>query len=249
MAARWRSTATPPSAPGVNAYGILAQSVGGGGGAVIGVGNALNVTYNKGSGDAGAVTVNVFADISTSGDGAHAIVAQSIAGGGGIVASGTQTTTYKGGSGKSGDVKVNYANGVKVTASGQGAHALWGSSSTDPVVEVGEGATLVGGSGVAAMYFEGPINELHNRGQVGSADGHAGRAVQTTGGDITIHNHGVLLGNLHLTEGARNEVHNHSGASMLHGGTLNLGAQARCATTARSCMVARPVPPRASTVT
>ena len=213
----------PIRTSGVNAYGILAQSVGGGGGAVIGVGNALNVTYNKGSGDAGAVTVNVFADISTSGDGAHAIVAQSIAGGGGIVASGTQTTTYKGGSGKSGDVKVNYATGVKVTASGQGAHALWGSSSTDPVVEVGEGATLVGGSGVAAMYFEGPINELHNRGHVGSADGHAGRAVQTTGGDITIHNHGVLLGNLHLTEGARNEVHNHSGASMLHGGTLNLG--------------------------
>ncbi|MCV2348290.1 autotransporter outer membrane beta-barrel domain-containing protein [Paucibacter sp. Y2R2-4] len=213
----------PIRTSGVNAYGILAQSVGGGGGAVIGVGNALTAIHNTGRGDAGDVTVNVYADIITSGDGAHGVVVQSVAGGGGIIASGTQTTAYKGGDGKSGVVKVNVATGVNVTPSGRGTHGIWGASSTDPIVEVAEGARVVGGSGGAAMYFEGPINELHNRGHVGSADGHAGRALQTSGGDITVHNYGTLLGDLHLTESARNEVHNHSGASMLHGGTLNLG--------------------------
>ena len=213
----------PISTSGINAYGILAQSVGGGGGAAIGVGSNLTVTQRKGTADAGDVTVYVNADITTTGAGAHGVVAQSVRGGGGIVASGSTTTAYGGDKGTSGIVRIVVASGVNVRASGAGAVALWGWSSTDPIVEVGAGASVLGGSGAPAMHFEGPLNELHNQGHVGSGDGHAGQAVLTVGGDITIHNRGTMLGNLQLSPGARNEVHNHAGAQLLHGGTLDLG--------------------------
>src|SRR5690606_22395175 len=81
---------------GKGAHGILAQSIGGGGGngGVVLSGN-LNLTMPVGAplisiggkggdgGDAGAVNVVNSGSIITRGDGAHGIVAQSIGGGGG----------------------------------------------------------------------------------------------------------------------------------------------------------------------
>ncbi|KPG01051.1 hypothetical protein IP87_00485, partial [beta proteobacterium AAP121] len=215
----------PISTSGVNAFGILAQSVGGGGGAVLGTGGALSTTQRGRHGDASDVTVNVNAPITTSGAGAHGVVAQSVRGGGGIVTNGSSTTGYGGGNGtgNAGVVKVTLAKGVNITVTGAGAYGLWAWSSTDPILEVAPGASVQGGSGAAAIRFDGPINEVHNDGQIGSADGHAGLAVHTTGGDILINNRGLMQGNLQLADGANNRVHNQAGGRLVHGGTLDLG--------------------------
>jgi len=79
------------STQGNDAHGILAQSIGGGGGAVLG-GNPAGSNFlsaNSVSGNGGPVTVVVgngssFANIYTTGQGASAILAQSIGGGGGL---------------------------------------------------------------------------------------------------------------------------------------------------------------------
>jgi outer membrane autotransporter protein len=211
---------------GVNAFGILAQSVGGGGGAVLSTGQNLGVTLNTDRADAGDVTVNINANITTSGAGAHGVVAQSVRGGGGIVTSGTTTTGYgnpNSSSGTSGLVKVIIGSGVNISVSGAGANAVWAWSSTDPVLEISPGATLLGGSGAAAIRFDGPVNEVQNDGRIGTVDGHTGLAVHTTGGEIAINNRGLMLGNLQLAAGANNRVHNQVGSQMLHGGALDLG--------------------------
>jgi hypothetical protein len=78
---------------GAHAYGILAQSIGGGGGFGFAANLSSSTTNAVGTGmvsgtpvatDGGAVQLTSSGDIRTSGVGAHGIVAQSIGGGGGI---------------------------------------------------------------------------------------------------------------------------------------------------------------------
>jgi hypothetical protein len=93
------TTAAPITTSGIGAMGILAQSIGGGGGAggdstalattLFATGSAaISVPVSVGGrggagGDGGAVAVTLGGSLSTIGDGAHGIVAQSIGGGGG----------------------------------------------------------------------------------------------------------------------------------------------------------------------
>ncbi|MCD0503154.1 autotransporter outer membrane beta-barrel domain-containing protein, partial [Bordetella petrii] len=72
---------------GHRAIGVLAQSIGGGGGvAISGAGdNVSKVGFTGATGNGGKVDLNITGGaVTTHGDGAHAIVAQSIGGGGGI---------------------------------------------------------------------------------------------------------------------------------------------------------------------
>ncbi|WP_157792888.1 autotransporter outer membrane beta-barrel domain-containing protein [Bordetella genomosp. 8] len=73
---------------GARAIGVVAQSIGGGGG-IAGTGAAgsiSGITLGGQTGNGGAVFLNITGgSVTTRGDGAHAIVAQSIGGGGGIV--------------------------------------------------------------------------------------------------------------------------------------------------------------------
>ena len=94
------------STSGAGAFGIVAQSIGGGGG-LTGIANGASllgqvdfslmpVTISAGGGaggDGGITTVNSKGDVHTFGYGAHGIVAQSIGGGGGIVGNGMFITT------------------------------------------------------------------------------------------------------------------------------------------------------------
>ena len=70
---------------GSDTYGIMAQSIGGGGGSG---GNAYGVFALGGrensTGDGRNVTVANWSTITTAGDGSHSILAQSIGGGGGV---------------------------------------------------------------------------------------------------------------------------------------------------------------------
>src|SRR5690606_11902935 len=77
------------STSGVDAHGIVAQSVGGGGG-IAGLTIQPNLTTLKplgaeaAGGDGGAVNLSISGTVATSGAGASGILAQSVGGGGGL---------------------------------------------------------------------------------------------------------------------------------------------------------------------
>ena len=127
---------------GADAYGVLAQSVGGGGGLVVGASNpqnALSKLFPAGnqSGNGGFVNVmvNNGFSIGTAGAGAVGIFAQSVGGGGGVIGGmsdvdltqGMQATPQSE-SGQSGDVLVQVESGSNIVTSGAGAHAIFAQS-------------------------------------------------------------------------------------------------------------------------
>lgn len=208
---------------GVNAFGILAQSVGGGGGAVLSTGNGVASNFWGGSGNASDVTVNVHSSIHTTGAGAHGVVAQSVRGGGGLVVDGTKVVMQGGKNGSSGLVRVTVSSGVSIKTEGAGAVGIKTWSSTDPIVEIAAGASVIGGAGGAALEFEGPTNELYNSGNVATVDGAAGMAVRTLSGDTTVKNSGMLLGSIHLDHTGNNLVHNLEQGTLAAGSVIDLG--------------------------
>ncbi|MHC3911591.1 autotransporter outer membrane beta-barrel domain-containing protein [Achromobacter marplatensis] len=179
---------------GVLSFGVLAQSIGGGGGLVTidngaqPTANAANITFGSNvpmSGAAGAVTVtqDVGGRISTSGVNSHGIVAQSVGGGGGIAGLSTQpglvTLKPVASSTIDGD-----GNGVILTiaglvaTSGNGAAGILAQS-------VGGGGGLTGDQS-SARYTTGLIQSaginggIGNGGPVNVSIG-TGGTLQTTG--------------------------------------------------------------------
>ena len=134
------TTGTNVTTSGDGAYGILAQSIGGGGGAagdlsavklyILGTANA--VKSNSGSGGAVSISENA-AVIQTSGAYAPAIFAQSIGGGGGLVdfnvlvgadsTLGVMARGTAGGNGAGGAVTVTLVNS-QVVATGKGSAGI-----------------------------------------------------------------------------------------------------------------------------
>ena len=148
------------STSGANAYGLLAQSVGGGGGLGF---TSPNVTTNvtlggAGNGNGGDVGVTLLAGsaISTTGVGAHGLIAQSVGGGGGIggSVSGTPTlsTVLPGSSSyipaNGGNVTVNLSGSIATT--GAGAHGIIAQSVGNGGGLLANGGSLYAGSLYAA---------------------------------------------------------------------------------------------------
>ncbi|RPI07190.1 MAG: hypothetical protein EHM71_11165, partial [Zetaproteobacteria bacterium] len=163
-------------------FGILAQSIGGGGGtAGIGaVGEEGTVGIGGGggaAGDGGAVRIEVTGDIETSGKAAHAIFAQSVGGGGGIAGNvdrgvesfGTNLAFGRdgGSAGDGGAVTVTSAGNI--TTRGSGAYGIFAQS-------VGGGGGLAGDIG-PGIGFAGSVG----------GDGSAGEVKITHTGNITTH--------------------------------------------------------------
>ena len=161
---------------GDSAYGILAQSIGGGGGlAAISAGATPSVAGLGGSGakgDGGSVTANLSSagSITTTGIAAHGIVAQSVGGGGGIIIlppalvnalptppsiqADLPPAIISAGSGIGGAVTVQTHGPINV--SGAGAIAILAQSASngggiaylDPVNAGTPGAVFIGATGV-----------------------------------------------------------------------------------------------------
>lgn len=208
---------------GDGAHAIIAQSIGGGGGIAGDLsGPALdtsNVIYGTttaiGSGE--TVTVNVDADITTSGAAAHGIIAQSIGGGGGL--HGIDGVLHAGGtggtSGNGGNVNVTQA-GTLQTA-GQDSIGIFAQSvgidnSLPVTVDVNGAVTGGSGNGIAVYIVEGETSVLNiAQGASVSAGGSTsagdrGMAVVYTadysssfGADLTVNNSGTLTGNVAFT--------------------------------------------------
>ncbi|MFC7395585.1 hypothetical protein ACFQU1_00065 [Chelatococcus sp. GCM10030263] len=155
---------------GIGAHGIVAQSIGGGGGVLrlvnqsgdsptvdTSVPSSLSAGANDG--DGGTVDVEVDGSVSVSGAGAVAILAQSIGSGGGLVMNGN--TLYAGSpnfdvsnSSGSGDAVTIAANGT-VSATGANGIGIFAQSTgysngSNGQVSVIVGGKVVGGSGQAA---------------------------------------------------------------------------------------------------
>ncbi|EHL95447.1 outer membrane autotransporter barrel domain protein [Acetobacteraceae bacterium AT-5844] len=150
------------STNGHGAFGLLAQSVGAGGGIYAAVpGSNVSVELGRSGsaqGNGGTVTVQMndrSSTVETTGVGAHAVVAQSVGGGGGIVTSyGSGETpallaatsvvgSNTGGNG--GSVSVNSA--ATVTTHGAGAHGIIAQSIGGGGGLIGLGANSAGGGG------------------------------------------------------------------------------------------------------
>ncbi|ALM81978.1 autotransporter outer membrane beta-barrel domain-containing protein [Bordetella sp. N] len=182
---------------GALSFGILAQSVGGGGGYVsvnrdgASATAASAITFGSGgrqTGAGGNVTVNQGASgaIHTTGIDSHGIVAQSIGGGGGIAGLATQpglsTLAAATGTGSDGDIgnggAVNLSIAGTVTTTGNGAIGLLAQS-------VGGGGGLTGDQ-AAASYSTGLIQSANLAGRIGNGGDLAitvanGGLIQTTG--------------------------------------------------------------------
>ncbi|WP_202313351.1 autotransporter outer membrane beta-barrel domain-containing protein [Mesorhizobium sp. L-8-10] len=181
---------------GDSGFGVLAQSVGGGGGVAGYAGSTATgalIGSSGGSGTAGVVTVTVDQDaggISTSGAAAHGIVAQSAGG------SGTSTTT---------NTMVSVTANADVTTEGAGAYGIFAQSVGDGrgvvAVTVGEGATVQGGSttgstvGVGVVIADGVANTIDNEGTITNVAGAGGIAISYSGdGSLGITNNGTIVG-------------------------------------------------------
>ncbi len=200
---------------GHGAFGIFAQSVGGGGGTggidtayvSFGPGKLLfnGSVFHGAPGDGGPVSVNQTGTIKTSGEFAHGIVAQSTSG-----------------SGKAGTVGVSLVGG-NVVASGNGsngiqAQSLGAGSSSNISVSLDSGSTVQGGTPgtilntdgsttpcntYGVLFMDGAANVLNNAGLITTASGVSGTAVAqqadygaTKWGNLTIDNSGVITGSI-----------------------------------------------------
>ena len=185
------TNASPISTTGVGSLGILAQSVGGGGGAIeaFGVGSVggsrLGASAGA-SGNGGAVSLTNSAAISTNGNGSHALVAQSVGGGGGLaLAFGSAGNALSipvsagiGGAGGNGGA-VSVVSTAPIATSGIGADGIVAQS-------VGGGGGIAGngfyGSTPGSRPFAGTVG---GNGQGGTVNISITAPVTTPGRDST----------------------------------------------------------------
>jgi uncharacterized protein YhjY with autotransporter beta-barrel domain len=155
---------------GRNAYGVLAQSIGGSGGWLVGGSVSGSSVFNNTAstvGDGGQIEVYIHGSVATQGDGAIGVLAQSIGGGGllgGNTAAGepsssrftaNSATSFNQGSG--GEVDVTVFQGGSITTSGANAHGIYAQS-------VGGGGGFVTSSDQG--WLEGSAGGMGSSGQV-----------------------------------------------------------------------------------
>ncbi len=190
------------------AVGIYAQSVGGGGGLGGNIGYGFGFAGTAGGdGDGGRVELDHTGNITTYGDYAHGIVAQSV-----------------GGADYGGDVGVRI-NG-DITVRGEGALAVIaqseGTSGRKNIDIIYEGGTITGNNDSAVRFFEGMHNTFTNQGVVTTHGGTAGTAILASSGNDHIHNHGTITGAVQLGDGS-NSFTNHAASFFNAGTAINLG--------------------------
>lgn len=222
------------------AFAILAQSIGGGGG-VSGAADgatldSLNLNGTSGAtGNGGTVTVTLAdgSTIATAGRGAHAILAQSIGGGGGILgdagggALGNTGIAFSGGFGTGADVDVtvngditttgDYAFGILAQSIGGGGGLAGdargiraGSSVTQAngdmnrasgnITVTQSGTTTASGEGSVGIYAQSlgaadaGIIDIEANGTVTGGSGSNGAAILTSGGSSVEGTNAVVVG-------------------------------------------------------
>ncbi len=211
---------------GSRAHGVFLQSVGGGGAAVFTDVATPTVTLSSNNtGSGGSIRFTQTGNISTAGDHAYGLFAQSIGGGGGFVDSAFAGTA--GGVGAGGAITLKVDGNIDAT--GAGSTALFAQSAGsngggDIQVSLTSGHRIVGSAdGIAVALDGGARNLFENHGSVMTMAGITGQAFTGSAGSDIIDNYGVVMGNVSLGSGA-NSVTNRAGATFYSGATLDLGA-------------------------
>ena len=242
-------------------YGIVAQSIGGGGGLagyggtgdIGGITTAVSGSGAVNSGNGGQVTITHAGVIATTGTASIGIVAQSVGGGGGLDAA-AGTAGNSGGNSSGGSVTVSNNGGI--FTSGAASHGIFAQSAggvaaartvevthtgiiltdgidSDGIVASGNGSnisvavlegTVRGGSGAgtAVRILEGANNRLDNFGIILNKDDVQGNGVIATSGNDTVNNFGTIIGSVDLGGGV-NAINNKTAAFFLTGQTVSLG--------------------------
>jgi hypothetical protein len=213
------------------AHGILAQSIGGGGGfggigedggiSTLGFGAtakgvlAGNTGFGVGfagsaggSGSAGAVSVTHTGSITTYGEMSHGILAQSAAG-----------------SGAAGPVTVTLASDIKAYgAKSDGIHAQSVGGGGNGNITITNGGTVQGGSDTGAgVNIDGGANNTLTNTSTGSISALSGTAIVGGSGNDTIINDGFIAGSVVLGDGT-NAFYNNPGARFDAGTAIGLGS-------------------------
>ncbi len=223
---------------GAGAWGIVAQSIGAGGGLVGDPSLALSTlvsntlpTLTSSGADGGSVSITSGGNIMTTGANAHGIVAQSIGGGGGMAAgynqsasmnvvmgnsgqiyAGLPAPTY---SGQGGAITINQTGG-SIYTSGAGSIAIIaqssGNSSYMSPISITIGASVEGGSGTGAAGIMVSGGEATNNGHgytpntitvnaggaVSTQNGTNGNAIIANSGVTNVINNGAIVGSVDL---------------------------------------------------
>jgi uncharacterized protein YhjY with autotransporter beta-barrel domain len=230
---------------GTGAHGIVAQSIGGGGGIVGLPGTAplLTTTVPSGqqasNGNGNTVSVTNGATIAVSGAGAIGILAQSIGSGGGLLLETNGNTVFAGSSGASvqgsgghgnqvtvnttGSVTASGANGIGIFAQSTGATV-----SEDGPITVTVDAAVKGGSGKGmAVQIDGPAGGRDGTvtvGPNGSLEAASGIAILASGGGaVNVTNHGTIIGQVDLGGGHMDNAGTYSPGGILRHDVVNTG--------------------------
>jgi hypothetical protein len=204
---------------GAGSHGVLLQSIGGGGGAVLGDGLTGLELNDANSGDGGDIAFSQTGGVLTLGDGAYGVAAQSLGGGGGWVDGVLHGAA--GGEGAGGAVSLTLADdvmaigqdGVAVFAQSQGS-----TGQGDIAISLG-GVTRGGaGFGAGVVIDGGANNRLVNTGHLSAA---SGLAIKTGSGDDSIENAGVVIGDIDLG-GGDNAFINRQGATFVAAHAIDL---------------------------
>jgi hypothetical protein len=210
---------------GEGAHGVLLQSIGGGGGAVLSDVEASVVASAGNSGDGGAIRFSQAGDIRTEGARSWGLIAQSIGGGGGFVDG--VFAGSAGGTGAGGTIDLTLDGNVFTL--GEGSTALFAQSTGTSgggniEARLTAGHYILGGAGGTAVHLDGgAANRFENDGVVQTLDGIDGAAFIGSGGSDLILNRGVVVGNVDLGDGA-NAFTNAAGATFYSAPVLSLGA-------------------------
>ncbi|OWJ68741.1 hypothetical protein BWR60_03065 [Inquilinus limosus] len=228
---------------GDGAHALIAQSIGGGGGIAGNTGgsvSASNYAFSDSSGSGHAVSVTVDGNITTTGDRAHGIIAQSIGGGGGIYSvSGNGETIYGStassfdGTSASGDVTVSQS-GILTTTGADSIGIFAQSTSLNGPGFMGTitgtvNGTVTGGSGAGAGVWvvagENNVLTVNAGGSVSAASGTAirydGRSETADGSVLTVDNYGTISGNILLSNADGSCTTTADSASGCAAGTVN----------------------------
>ncbi|NJC08634.1 hypothetical protein GGQ62_001632 [Polymorphobacter fuscus] len=235
------------------AYGILAQSIGGGGGLagdLANVGNArtgvdASGIIAAGTGSAANVTVALTgAKLATQGRYAPAVLAQSVGGGGGLLGfADLLMAGTAGGSGAAGETVMVKLVATSISATGVRSPGIVvqnaGSTSGTSVLSIDATSAVTGGlsdvpqspqpvmAGAIAI-LGGATNTINNAGLIAGIDGTAAAAIaiNSIGGPTVLNNSGTVTGSF-LNGAGANVVNNLDGGVFDARDVINLGVGGR----------------------
>ncbi|MEL6678873.1 MAG: hypothetical protein AAFQ51_09210, partial [Pseudomonadota bacterium] len=210
---------------GARAHGILAQSIGGGGGAVLTDGDVEQVVLSDANGGTGgAIALDIEGGVVVDGNDTFGIVAQSLGGGGGFVDGDLQGTA--GGTGAGGTIALSVSG--EVSATGENGTAIFAQSTGEGAaggdITVSVNAAISGGAGTGrAIKLDGGALNRVRLGDTALVTSLSGMAIEGSSGADVVTSTGELFGNVALGAGA-NRYENEAGGMLRTDTALDLGS-------------------------